>query len=54
MVETAPYFEQVAKEIILKLQGKLFIAHNVRFDYGFIRNEFARLAYTYKSKLCVA
>ncbi len=51
MVESAPYFEQVAKDIILKLQGKLFIAHNVRFDYGFIRNEFARLAYTYKSKL---
>lgn len=51
MVESAPYFEQVAKEIILKLQGKLFIAHNVRFDYGFIRNEFARLAYSYKSKL---
>jgi DNA polymerase-3 subunit epsilon len=51
MVESAPYFEQVAKQIILKLQGKLFIAHNVRFDYGFIRNEFARLAYSYKSKL---
>lgn len=51
MIESAPYFEQVAKEIILKLQGKLFIAHNVRFDYGFIRNEFARLAYSYKAKL---
>lgn len=51
MVMAAPYFEQVAKEILLRLQGKLFIAHNVRFDYGFIRNEFARLAYTFKSKL---
>ena len=51
MVTAAPYFEQVAKEILLRLQGKLFIAHNVRFDYGFIRNEFSRLAYTFKSKL---
>lgn len=51
MVASAPYFEQVAKEILLRLQGKLFIAHNVRFDYGFIRNEFARLAYTFKAKL---
>jgi len=51
MVNAAPYFEQVAKEILLRLQGKLFVAHNVRFDYGFIRNEFARLAYTFKSKL---
>lgn len=51
MVMAAPYFEQVAKEILLRLQGKLFVAHNVRFDYGFIRNEFARLAYSFKSKL---
>ena len=51
MVSSAPYFEQVAKEILLRLQGKLFIAHNVRFDYGFIRNEFARLAYSFKAKL---
>jgi len=51
MVESAPYFEQVAKEIVLRLQGKLFIAHNVRFDYGFIKNEFARLAYPFKAKL---
>ncbi|RYY75455.1 MAG: ethanolamine utilization protein [Gammaproteobacteria bacterium] len=51
MLVTAPYFEQVAKEILLRLQGKLFVAHNVRFDYGFLRNEYARLAYPYKSKL---
>lgn len=51
MVADAPYFEQVAKEILLRLQGKLFIAHNARFDYGFIRNEFARLAYSFKAKV---
>lgn len=51
MVASAPYFEQVAKDILLRLRGKLFIAHNVRFDYGFIRNEFSRLAYTFTSKL---
>ena len=51
MVGSAPYFEQVAKEIVLRLQDKLFIAHNVRFDYGFIRNEFSRLAYPFKAKL---
>ena len=51
MVASAPYFEQVAKAILLRLRGKLFIAHNVRFDYGFIRNEFSRLAYTFSSKL---
>ena len=38
MVAAAPRFEQVAKEILERIKGKLFIAHNVRFDYGFIRS----------------
>lgn len=51
MVASAPRFEQVAKEILQRIKGKLFIAHNARFDYGFIRNEFARLAYSFKAPL---
>lgn len=51
MVHNAPYFEQVAKEIYLRLKDKLFIAHNVRFDYGFIRNEFSRVAFTFRANL---
>jgi len=51
MVASAPRFEQVAKEILLRLQDKLFIAHNVRFDYGFIRNEFARLGHQFTAPL---
>tara|TARA_R110000850_G_scaffold36032_11_gene95623 strand:- start:1224 stop:2669 length:1446 start_codon:yes stop_codon:yes gene_type:complete len=45
MVADAPRFEQVAKEIVTRLQGKTFVAHNVRFDYGFLRNAFAELGY---------
>ncbi|UTF60655.1 exonuclease domain-containing protein [Gilvimarinus sp. DA14] len=45
MVADAPRFEQVAKQIWLRLEGKVFIAHNVRFDYGFIRNAFADLGF---------
>lgn len=45
MVASAPRFEQVAKEIVTRLQSKTFVAHNVRFDYGFIRNAFAELGY---------
>lgn len=29
-------------------EGKVFIAHNVQFDYGFIKDEFASLGYVYK------
>lgn len=42
-LETAPLFEKVAQEIYDTLKGSLFVAHNVRFDYGFLRNEFRRL-----------
>ena len=35
MVATAPSFEQLLPIIIEKLSGRLFIAHNSRFDYSF-------------------
>src|SRR5690348_14989949 len=43
MIAEAPPFERVAKELRERLEGRVFIAHNVRFDYGFIRREFARM-----------
>jgi DNA polymerase-3 subunit epsilon len=43
MVEAAPTFSQVAEELQQRLAGRLFVAHNVRFDYAFIKNEFKRL-----------
>lgn len=53
MVADAPLFCEVAKEIVLRTEGAVFVAHNARFDYGFIREEFARLGYTYSRKqLC--
>jgi DNA polymerase-3 subunit epsilon len=49
-VLNAPSFREVAAEIIEKLKDYTFVAHNVRFDYGFIKAEFARLGATYTSK----
>ncbi|OIQ86755.1 excinuclease cho [mine drainage metagenome] len=43
MVEQAPTFAQVADEVLQRLAGRLFVAHNARFDYAFIRNEFRRM-----------
>lgn len=43
MLVGAPAFEDIAAELRARLEGRLFVAHNVRFDYGFIRREFARL-----------
>ena len=51
MLENAPNFEQVAQEVNALLQGKLFIAHNARFDYGFLKNEFKRLGMVFKPQV---
>ena len=55
MVEDAPTFEQLAPGLFERLQGKILIAHNARFDYGFLKNEFGRLGMAYRSRvLCTA
>jgi DNA polymerase III subunit epsilon len=38
MVQAAPSFEEVADQLLTRLQSGLLIAHNARFDYGFLRN----------------
>ena len=48
MVEDAPRFYEVAKEIIELTENQIFVAHNARFDYNFIKEEFKRLGYHFK------
>ncbi len=43
MVAGAPRFEDIRSEVRRRLEGRLFVAHNARFDYGFLRSEFRRL-----------
>ena len=53
MVRNAPRFEQVAQDLIDRLDGAVFVAHNARFDYGFLRAEFARSGLAFHAKtLC--
>jgi DNA polymerase III subunit epsilon len=40
MVRDAPVFAELADQLAARLQGGLFVAHNARFDYGFLRNAF--------------
>jgi DNA polymerase-3 subunit epsilon len=51
MVENAPRFYEVAKKIIEFTDGRIFVAHNVRFDYSFIRQEFKALGYNFKRNI---
>ncbi len=43
MVATAPAFEEVARQLLELLDGAVLVAHNVRFDHGFLVNELQRL-----------
>ena len=53
MLADAPPFERVARELRERLEGRVFIAHNVRFDYGFIRREFGLMGTSWRSpNLC--
>lgn len=45
MVADAPRFKQVADTLLAILEGSVLVAHNVGFDHGFLRSEFARLGH---------
>lgn len=49
MVSAAPTFEEIAGALLERLKGRLFIAHNVRFDYGFLRSEFKRAGLDFRA-----
>ena len=53
MVQRAPLFENIADDLAAFLDNTIFVAHNVTFDYGIIKNHFEDLGYTFnKKKLC--
>lgn len=53
MVEKAPLFSALAPEIHRMLEGKVFVAHNVNFDYSFVRKELLDCGINFQSKkLC--
>ena len=41
MLEDAPGFGEVAGQIHEMLQGRIFVAHNVNFDYSFVKHHLA-------------
>ncbi|MET6759108.1 exonuclease domain-containing protein [Pseudoalteromonas sp. NCIMB_1079] len=53
MVYNAPVFAEVVKPLLDKLAGSIFVAHNVNFDYGFIKKECEMAGHFFKMpKMC--
>jgi len=51
MVASAPAFADIASEIATRIAGCVFVAHNARFDYGFLKHEFGRLGQAFTAKV---
>jgi DNA polymerase-3 subunit epsilon len=47
----APYFEDIAASVYEFMKDSIFVAHNVLFDYSFLKREFAAAGYNFKPKL---
>ncbi len=53
MVQNAPRFEEVAGQLHELLHDRIFVAHNVNFDYSFIKKAFEKTGINFKAKkLC--
>lgn len=53
MVADAPKFYEIAKKIVEMTEDRIFVAHNVFFDYNFIKHEFSELGFIFRrDKLC--
>ena len=48
MVASAPSFEDLAEEVQRRLAGRTFVAHNARFDHGFLKNSFKRIGIDFR------
>ncbi|MBD0411627.1 exonuclease domain-containing protein [Pseudoalteromonas distincta] len=53
MVRNAPVFADIVKPLLDILAGSIFVAHNVNFDYGFIKKECEMAGHFFKMpKMC--
>jgi DNA polymerase III subunit epsilon len=50
MVRNSPKFYEIARQIVEMTSDRIFVAHNVGFDYRYLQEEFKRLGYDYQRK----
>lgn len=53
MVAEAPVFEEIAEQLLKMLSNRIFVAHNVNFDYSFVRHQLEETGFKWTAaKLC--
>ena len=53
MVAKAPHFGEVASKIAEYTENRIFVAHNIGFDYNFVKQEFQYLGHEFdRKKIC--
>ena len=53
MVRDAPIFDDIAEKVLEMLTDRIFVAHNVNFDYSFVRHELELAGFKWTAKkLC--
>lgn len=53
MVRNAPIFDDIAEKVLELLSDRIFVAHNVNFDYSFVRHQLEKSGFKWTArKLC--
>jgi DNA polymerase-3 subunit epsilon len=53
MVRDAPIFDYISEKVLQMLTGRIFVAHNVNFDYSFVRHQLEEAGFKWTArKLC--
>ncbi len=51
-LRTAPKFDEIADDLYDYLEDEYIVAHNARFDYSFLKSEFARYGISFNTNYC--
>ena len=51
LVANKPVFAEIADDLFSMLEGRVFVAHNARFDFGFLKNSFKRCGYQFTPQI---
>jgi DNA polymerase-3 subunit epsilon len=53
LVQDAPIFDDISERVLELLTDRIFVAHNVNFDYSFVRHQLEELGFKWTArKLC--